>query len=715
MPKPDRTTFQLLAHRWLVPLISLLGTIAFFREYFARLVYIPFDLPSFHFPLADYAFLAIRHGRFPEWDPSNYGGMPFAANPQVALFYPGTWILFAFNWRREHLSYWSFEVFVLLHMWIAWMLCFYWLRGRRLGIFASACGSAIFACSGYMMMELQHLGVIVAYAWIPLGLMGIDEASEQDSWHPLWKTVAASALAFLGGYTPTWFVVAICFLSYALSRRFRWRLALGSCASIGVSLVLVMIQLLPAMRLSSLRVPEARYGLGYSDPAFYISYLIPNFYDFGPHVAVQANPGQEYLYLGVPGIVGLLLLLFFRRPTGSWSAAPLMGMLAVCSVLAVNPFYVVSTVVLRSTLFGQLCRDYYFLAGFTAAAAPLAAIGIDRFLARTGRSSRLLSVAVMIGLAIYSVRLLRTWRSSDFASGWSGATDVALLAALFFAGLFLLRAQRGVVGTALAAALLLAAAVDYKVHGTPKRFNGTLQHALPTDSMLGMNGDTYRELQANSIYRVALDQTGPLPADLRHYGLTTPQGFDPFLTTAYRDYLKSAGTFLSNWDYALDPANEQGIRTLGVGYFVSSEQGPQFAALNSNPKLRRLLPDDSFYKVFAVIDPRPPYGVEGEAANIERLDWKPEHRAFRVSAAAATKFYLSEQWNSGWSGLLDGKPINIERWNGAFQAMRIPAGRHQVDFKYQDEGLRIGAVISLATLLVLLAALRRSAVNDASS
>jgi hypothetical protein len=143
----DRVLKSLLEHRWFVPVVSLVCTIYFFHEYFSRRVYIPFDLTSFHFPLADYAFRAIRHGRFPEWDPSNYGGMPFAANPQVALFYPGTWVLFAANWRRQHLSYWSFEVLVLLHIWIAWMLCFAWLR-RRLSPFASACGGAIFAFSG---------------------------------------------------------------------------------------------------------------------------------------------------------------------------------------------------------------------------------------------------------------------------------------------------------------------------------------------------------------------------------------------------------------------------------------------------------------------------------------------------------------------------------------------------------------------------------------
>jgi len=648
--------------------------------------------------------------------------MPFAANPQVALFYPGTWVLFAANWRRQHLSYWSFEVLVLLHIWIAWMLCFAWLR-RRLSPFASACGGAIFAFSGYMMMQLQHLGVIVACAWIPLGLMGIDEAAESRSWRPLWKVVAASALAFLAGYTPTWFVVAICLLSYSFCRRDGWKLGLGCCAAIAVSLCLVMIQLLPAMQLSALRVPEARYGLGYRNPTFYISYLIPNFYNFGPQVPVQANPGGEYLYLGVPGFVGLLLLLFLRKPEGAWSAGPLVAMFAVCAVFVTNPFFLVSNAVFHSTLIAQVCRDYYFLAGLTAAAAPLAAIGIDRFLSRAGNSSARApatggALLVIACLAAFSARLLYIWRTADFPPGWTGAWDVAIFTVLFLAGMWMLRDQRGRLGVALAAALLLAVGVDYKVHGTSKRVNSTRYQGWRTDWMPGMNGKVFDELMANSVYRLALDQTGPLSTDLRHFDLTTPQGFDPFLTAAYRDFLKTTATFLTNWETAIDPENERGIHALGIGYFISAEQGPQFAALKANPRFRLLQPDDSFYKVFAVVDRRPPYGLEGGEAfantTIDRTRWEPEHREFIVDVPATAKFYLSEQWNSGWSGRVDGSPVRIDRWNGAFQSIPIQPGRHRIDFDFRDTGLRIGAVVSLATLLGMLAALKRKRGQTAS-
>ncbi len=729
----DRARNSSVLRRSLVPLLSILGTFFFFHEYFVRRVYIPFDLPSFHDPLADYAFMALRHGRFPEWDPTDYSGMPFAANPQVALFYPGTWIMFLGNWHRQHLSYWTLEVFVLAHIWIAWMLSFVWMR-RRLSAFASVCGASIFALGGYLPMSLQHLGVIVACAWIPLGLMGIDEASDTRSWRPLWKVIAASALAFLGGYTPTWFVAAVCLLSYSLFRRGGWRVGLQTAAALGASLAVAMVQLLPATRLTALRVPEARYGLGIRDPAYYISCLIPNFYDFGPRVNALKNYGQEYLYIGVPAIVGLTLLAFYRKPkdvpgealqdgaqAGSpWSAVSLAAMFATCAVILTNPFSLVSNIVFRSTLLAQVCRDRYFLPGVLAAAAPLAAIGIDRFLARAAKPApesrtRWATILTIAGLAAFSARLLYIWKYSwtktDFAPGWAGAWDVGILTLLFLAGLWLLRpghipgSPRGPLRCALAAALLLTIGIDYKVHATSKRFNASLEHAWRTDWMPGMNADTFRELEANSVYRISVDETGPLSTDLRHFGLTTPQGFDPFITSAYRDFIQTTAHFLTNWAFAVDPANQRGIQILGLGYFISADQGPQLPALQSNPRLRRLEPNDSFYKVFEVLDKRPPYGFEQNDADapVERTLWLPEHRAFTVRTSAPAVFHLSEQWNPGWTARIDGHPVDISRWNVAFQSINVPAGEHRIDFEFKDRGLRAGAAISLVALLGLFA------------
>ena len=90
-----------MIRRYLVAALSFIFTYLFFIEYLSplRQVHIPYDLQGFHYPLVDYAFQALKDGRFPEWDWTIYCGQSFVGNIQAALFYPPTWLLFAANIR----------------------------------------------------------------------------------------------------------------------------------------------------------------------------------------------------------------------------------------------------------------------------------------------------------------------------------------------------------------------------------------------------------------------------------------------------------------------------------------------------------------------------------------------------------------------------------------------------------------------------------------
>jgi uncharacterized membrane protein YfhO len=48
---------------------------------------------------------------------------------------------------------------------------------------------------------------------------------------------------------------------------------------------------------------------------------------------------------------------------------------------------------------------------------------------------------------------------------------------------------------------------------------------------------------------------------------------------------------------------------------------------------------------------------------------------------------------------MDGQPARIWRANYAFQAIEVPAGRHQIQMAYEDTNLRTGLIFSLLGLL----------------
>lgn len=686
--------------RLAVPVAALVFTGIFFAEYLPtfRRVHIPYDLEGFHFPLFDYAFQALKHGRLPQWDPTMYSGMTFVGNVQAALFYPPTWIMYAASWGRDVLPFQAVQDLTLAHVWLAFTLCFLWLRAKRLDPMACALGGGVFAYSGYLCTQLQHFGLVAAYAWFPLGLWGIDQAAERRCFKPLWKLALASALAFLAGYPPTWFVFAFVAGVYALAGAWRWRAAAGVIAALLASLALAAVQLLPAWEAAQVREPEARYGAGIKDLGFYLSYFVPNYFDFGPDRDVGTNPGKDYLYLGAPGLLGLAGALRRRAP-GSLPAAA-AGI--ACLVMVINPGNAVWAVLQHSPLLADLARSYYFLAGVAVAAAELSARGLDAFLGARRPVPHVYVRLAIVAMGVWAIaEAIR--RPAGFAAGWASAIDAVLMLAVFTFALYVYRAQRGDLRVWMGLAILASAGIDYKVFGTVKRFNSS-PGAGPRYSPAhfdNMNDEVYRALRANATYRVILGEFAPHPAELRHLGLLTPQGFDPLLSSAYRKIINRYATWQDDRQFRIDPGNGEALRLFGARYWITAERGSGYGQLASDPRFRRLEPHDSYYRAFEYLEASPPWGWEG-AGEIELRFWAPERRVFDVRALEPGLLTFSEQYFPGWSAFIDGRQAAVEVWNTAFQSVRVPAGEHTVEFRYQSTYLAAGAWISLATLAGLM-------------
>jgi len=59
---------------------------------------------------------------------------------------------------------------------------------------------------------------------------------------------------------------------------------------------------------------------------------------------------------------------------------------------------------------------------------------------------------------------------------------------------------------------------------------------------------------------------------------------------------------------------------------------------------------------------------------------------------------ISQSFYNPWRAEIDGQSTTLWRANHAFQALQVPAGRHQVKLSYQDQNFKIGAIISGVTL-----------------
>jgi Bacterial membrane protein YfhO len=699
--------------RLLLPL-SLLFTYCFFAEYLPplRSVHIPYDLHGYHYPLNDYAFQEIARGRFPEWDPTIYCGMPFAGNLQTQSFYPPVWLLYLANLHRAKLTYLSLEIFVFLHVWLTFVLGYVWLHRRGLLPMAAVLGAGVLAYSGYLMLQLQHLGLVATYAWIPLGLWGIDEFVARRNLRSLWKLVTASALAFLAGYPPTWVVFAVCMVSYAvIGRRWNGKVTAGVVASLFVSLLLCMVQLLPAFEAAGMKEKTSHYGPGIVDPMFYLSYLVPNYFNFGLKAPIFANPGFEYLYLGAAGILGLVLAAG-RQPKRE--LLPFLGVIATCLVAVTNPFNLVWTAIRHSSMVSELIRDWYFLAGVTVGIAGIAALGLDSYLRRDRKSRPIWMTvgAVLVG-AGWAVAQLLLWlpKGTGVPSGWKSAVFPAVTILLLWPLLWMYRSAAGHLRLLLALAVVLTVAVDYKVFGTSLRMNAMAGDVDRFNRKFGiypgMHEADYWEIRSHPEYRV-IDDLGNTVLDMRHYGVTTPQGGDPLMPKQYRQVfgnVPGGGGHAGGPLPEIDAPNQKDLlRLLAVRYIVSFRDAPRYCRLASDPDFRRLSSTGNYFQVFEFLNAQPPYRWKEAASegSIRPLVWKPERRELQLTSRKSGTLVFVEEDYPGWSAWVDGKQVPIDRWEGAFQSIQVAAGDHRVVFEFRSLSLRWGALMSAASILCMI-------------
>jgi hypothetical protein len=86
------------------------------------------------------------------------------------------------------------------------------------------------------------------------------------------------------------------------------------------------------------------------------------------------------------------------------------------------------------------------------------------------------------------------------------------------------------------------------------------------------------------------------------------------------------------------------------------------------------------------------------------VSYSPEQVVIDVTPASDGYLVLTDAYYPGWVATVDGQPANIERADILFRAVRVPAGQHRVEFRYQPQSFSIGVVISIGTAVVLVGA-----------
>jgi hypothetical protein len=93
----------------------------------------------------------------------------------------------------------------------------------------------------------------------------------------------------------------------------------------------------------------------------------------------------------------------------------------------------------------------------------------------------------------------------------------------------------------------------------------------------------------------------------------------------------------------------------------------------------------------------------------------PEHVAVHVHAPQPGFLFLADQYFPGWTAAVNGVATDILRADHAFRLVEVPAGDSTVTFTYRPLSVRLGAIVSVATLIALGVILTRRTTRASSS
>jgi membrane protein YfhO len=91
---------------------------------------------------------------------------------------------------------------------------------------------------------------------------------------------------------------------------------------------------------------------------------------------------------------------------------------------------------------------------------------------------------------------------------------------------------------------------------------------------------------------------------------------------------------------------------------------------------------------------------------IKLTDYKPDYLTYASNTSSDQLAVFSEVWygpDKGWNAYVDGTKVNHIRVDYVLRALKIPAGEHVIEFKFEPRSYAIGSTLSLiCSLLIIL-------------
>lgn len=697
------------------------------------------DVTQWFHPALVWSGAEIRAGRFPLWVPHAYAGAPFFANPQTALLFPLTWLA----WLLPPAP--ALTLITALKLVGAGLAMFWFLRAP-LGLVVPA---ALIGALGFEFSTTLVGWVGWAFGstimFTPLLFGAVERLRQPGRWRWIIALALIVALDLFAGYPQSAFHALLAAGAWALARARgadRWFLVrCGSGAALGVGLAAVqLVPFLEYARESTVLAYRSQWMPSYAvPPAAAITLLMPYAYGSG----VQSWGRWQFNILST--YVGLVPLLL--APLGAFVGRPrpaarfFLGFALVVAAIHYGAPGVSAAAALPGLALGTNLRLMPYL---LFAIATLGALGVDA-LARGELPLRWWLVrAWFIALAVGGFVWVAVHHGAPGAQGmlWPlWAQFSVALTGLTAAALIALR--WGTVGGAAWGPLLIALQVISVVPPAfaylPSVAGGALYPETPAISWIQAQPGLGRTTMPGHV--------GVL------YGLFEPQGYDGLTPRRIADLVGSVGTGTALVrGYAQNPLAVVGseavspaavlsspvVDLLGVRHVMlppgAAPLWPHLTLGYDGRDARVFVNDRALSRAFLVYrarcadDRAAPRLIREHALDLRQevvlaecttpptvgpptpgsaaiRAYGPTRVRVATESGAPAYLVLTDTWFPGWRVRIDGRDAVLWRADHAFRAVVVPAGRHEVEFRFESRSLKTGLLVSALSLTVMLALL----------
>ena len=659
-------------------------------------------------------------GRLPLWSPGSYGGFPFVADPQAAVFYPVRWltILGSLPWGY---TYYVLEFEGILHLWLAglftYLLAYDILRRQD----AALVSAIVFGLGGYLTSyPLLQLAILETITWLPLIMLLLRRAMREVTAVHLRPLLAAAlflGVAFTAGHPQTFLQISYFIAAYAIFLGWQRGWAFGTLAKVGILAGLVTLGSATAAWLPVVAYSQAssRASVDYA----FVSGGLP-LEDFLQLLLPSAISLWAPMAVGTGALLLVLMAWHGRFHLRNTEAKFWVGTAVLAAILSLGDngflFAILYKILPGLTLFRSQER---WLAFFSLALALLAGFGalVWQKMADAERQTAvrrwgLVLLAGLVGTAV-SFIIAPALASRDWWPILGQRLLLLLVFALLLAKMRWPKMQLWLLALLLAGDLYLTTAPGLsRVHQSPTVFwpQPAWLDALHNEETVGRIdsrlvfwsnvGEIYdladiRGISPLKYEKLARLEELPLPTrwallNVTHTLQAEPEPGVPLTAVAPITHSIVPGEPVTATLYRLDspqpyawmvyellvaPDSDTVLSTLATPEFDLN----QTAVLATENNWSTQMPNTP-----------PQVQVETRRAGFTQL---------AVTTETAGLMVLSEWDLPGWQVLVDGQPAELLTVNYAFQGVWLPAGTHTVVWQYRPWQVPVGLAVSLLIVL----------------